>query len=66
MSEQQKPAEPVAAQPVAADGGGFPQTWHYIAGGVLVGGVVALLVLKKSDNASQPGVATLPEPPRLP
>lgn len=66
MGEQQKPAEPVAAQPATTDDGGFPQTWHYIAGGVLVGGVVALLVLKKSDNASEPGVAALPEPPRLP
>lgn len=66
MSEEEKPVESVAAKPEPADEGGFPQTWHYIAGGILVGGVVALLVLNKSDNTSQSAPTTLPEPPRLP
>ena len=48
----------------------FPQTWHYIVGGAVVGGVVAILLLKDdavngADDVIK-GPMGLPRPPNLP
>ena len=66
MSDARKPTGTTPTQQQAAEGGGFPQTWHYIAGAAVVGGVVALLLLNKTDDESQPAVVPLPGPPPIP
>jgi hypothetical protein len=70
MGEEKKPAEQqeTPKQEVASEkGGGFPQTWHWIVGGVVVAGVAtALIVGGGSKNENPPPVQNLPGPPALP
>jgi hypothetical protein len=67
MSEEQKPVEtPVAQQNTPAEESTFPKTWHWIAGGAVVTGVVLALVLKGSNNETAPAATPLPGPPAMP
>lgn len=69
MSEEQKPVETPVVQevPPPAQESTFPKTWHWIAGGALVTGVVLALALKgsKSETAT-PAAEPLPGPPPVP
>ncbi len=68
MSEEQKPVEPpVAQQTPPAEESTFPKTWHWIAGGAVVTGVVLALVLKGSSSSNAaPAAEPLPGPPSTP